>query len=148
MFPKAEPRETLRFKRNKINGFLRDQSLRDWQNVRAKRRFCYIKVLFHILHFIKTGAKKIVCYTEDFGSLYRSSTVAGKCEAGNSLNLAVMTVVSQHSQLTVHCYPLTSQILQCCLLSDFGRKKLQCYMSCDLKVTKRAHAIGEKFPAI
>ena len=66
MFPKAEPRETLRFKRNKINGFLRDQSLRDWQNVRAKRRFCYIKVLFHILHFIKTGAKKIVCYTEDF----------------------------------------------------------------------------------
>ena len=42
------------------------------------------------------------------GSLYRSSTVAGKCEAGNSLNLAVMTVVSQHSQLTVHCYPLTS----------------------------------------
>ena len=31
-----------------------------------------------------------------------------KFEAGNSINLAVTVVVSQHLQGTVHCYPLTS----------------------------------------
>ena len=27
---------------------------------------------------------------------------------GNSLKLAVLAVVGQHSRVTVHCYPLTS----------------------------------------
>ena len=33
--------------------------------------------------------------------------------AGNSLNLAVTAVVGQHSRVTVHCYSLTSKMLQC-----------------------------------
>ena len=36
--------------------------------------------------------------------------IAGNFEAGNSLNLAVMAFVGQHSRVTVHCYPLTSKI--------------------------------------
>ena len=32
----------------------------------------------------------------------------GNSEAGNSLNLSVMAVVSQHLRVTVQCYPLTS----------------------------------------
>ena len=35
--------------------------------------------------------------------------IAGKFEAGNSLNLALTAVVGQHSRVTVHCYPLTSK---------------------------------------
>ena len=34
--------------------------------------------------------------------------IAGNFEAENSLNLALMAVVGQHSRVTVHCYPLTS----------------------------------------
>ena len=34
--------------------------------------------------------------------------IAGNLEAGNSLSLAVMAVVNQHSWVTVHCCPLTS----------------------------------------
>ena len=40
-------------------------------------------------------ANSLICY------------VAGNFEAVNSLNLAAMVVVSQHWQVTVHCYPLT-----------------------------------------
>ena len=103
-----------------------------------KGGFVISRFFFIYCILLKLGQRKsfVILRTSLYrGSLYRSSTVAGKCEAGNSLNLAVMTVVSQHSQLTVHCYPLTSQILQCCLLSNFGRKKLHCQMSCDLEVT-------------
>ena len=39
---------------------------------------------------------KVICY------------MAGNFEAGNSLNIIVMVVVGQHSQVTVHCYPLMS----------------------------------------
>ena len=53
--------------------------------------------------------------------------------AGNSLNLAVTAIVGQRSQVTVHCYPLTSWILQCCPLRDFGGKQFYCWMSYDLE---------------
>ena len=33
--------------------------------------------------------------------------------------LRVTAVIGQHSRVTVHCYPLTSYILQCCPLRDF-----------------------------
>ena len=46
-----------------------------------------------------------------------------------------MAVIGQHLQVTVYCYPLTSQILQCCPLRDFGRKQFHCQISCDLEVT-------------
>ena len=42
--------------------------------------------------------------------------------AGNSLHLAVTAVVGQHWRLTVHCYPLTSQILQCSLPTQRFRR--------------------------
>ena len=42
--------------------------------------------------------KNVICY------------IAGNFEAGNSLNLAVWAVISQHSRVTLYCYPLTSQI--------------------------------------
>ena len=34
--------------------------------------------------------------------------IAGNFEAENSLNLAVTEVISQHSRVTLHCYPRTS----------------------------------------
>jgi len=37
---------------------------RDWQNVFAITRFCYIEVLFHIFYYY--WGKEIVRYTEDF----------------------------------------------------------------------------------
>ena len=40
--------------------------------------------------------KYVICY------------IAGNFKAGNSLNLAVTAVISQHSRVTLHCYPLTS----------------------------------------
>ena len=50
---------------------------RDWQNLFAITRFCYIEVLFHVLPLL--GVKKIVCYTEDLNlertSLYGGSTL-------------------------------------------------------------------------
>ena len=50
---------------------------RDWQNLFAITRFCYIEVLFHVLLLL--GVKKIVCYTEDLNlertSLYGGSTL-------------------------------------------------------------------------
>ena len=36
---------------------------------------------------------KVICY------------MAGNFEAENSLDITVMVVVGQHSQVTVHCYP-------------------------------------------
>ena len=41
-------------------------------------------------------------------SLQLSCFIAENFEAGSALNLAVTAVVGQHSQVTVHCYPLTS----------------------------------------
>ena len=76
-----------------------------------KGGFVISRFFFIYCILLKLGQRKsfVILRTSLYrGSLYRSSTVAGKCEAGNSLNLAVMTVVSQHSQLTVHCYPLMS----------------------------------------
>ena len=68
--------------------------------------------------------------------------------AGNLLNLAVTAVVGQHSRATEHCYPLTSYILQCCSLRDFGVKQFHCQMSCDLEVTNESRpAVKKKFPA-
>ena len=61
--------------------------------------------------------------------------VAGNFEAENSLIHVVTMVIGQHSRVTVHYYPLTSQILQCCLHRDFGVKHYHCKMSCDLEVT-------------
>ena len=53
--------------------------------------------------------------------------IARNFEAGNSLNLATLAVVGQHSWITLHCYPLTSWIfLQCCPLRDFGGKQFHC----------------------
>ena len=52
--------------------------------------------------------------------------IAGNFEAGNSLNLAVTAFVGQHSRVTVHCYPLTLKIFQCCPLRDFGGKRFHC----------------------
>ena len=42
---------------------------RDWQNLFALIRFCYIKVLFYIFTF--TGLEKIVHYTKITTLLYR-----------------------------------------------------------------------------
>ena len=39
---------------------------RDWQNLFAITRFCYIEVLFHNLYFTITGVNKIILYTKDF----------------------------------------------------------------------------------
>ena len=64
--------------------------------------------------------------------------MAGNFEAGNSINITVTVVVGQHSRVTAHCYPLMSQILQQCLLRDFGTKQFHCQMSCDLKVTNES----------
>ena len=55
--------------------------------------------------------------------------------AKNSLNLTETLAVSQNQQVTVHCYPLASQILLCCPLRDFGGKQFHYQMSCDLEVT-------------
>ena len=41
-------------------------------------------------------------------SLEVNCYIAGNFEAGNSLNLTVMAVISQHSWVAVHCYPLMS----------------------------------------
>ena len=41
------------------------------------------------------------------------------CTFTCSLCSRAVAVVGQHSRVTVHCYPLTSQILQCCPLRDF-----------------------------
>ena len=45
---------------------------------------------------------------------------------------------------TVHCHPLTSLILQCCPLRDFGGKQFHCLMSCDLEVTNESARCWEK----
>ena len=37
--------------------------------------------------------------------------IAGNFEAGNSLNLALTAVIGQQSEVTVHCYPLTSDFV-------------------------------------
>ena len=39
-------------------------------------------------------------------SIYGYCYIAGKFEAGNSLNLTVTAVVGKHLWVTVHCYPL------------------------------------------
>ena len=63
-------------------------------------------------------------------------------------DLAVKAVVGQHSPVTVRRYPLTSKILHCCPLRDFGEKQFHCSMSFDLEVTdERAHW-WETIPAI
>ena len=75
--------------------------------------------------------------------------MAVNSDAGNSFNLAVTAVVSQHSRVTVQCYPLTSKILQCCPLRDFlmGNSFIvRCHVTS--KKPMRARAVGKKFPAI
>ena len=47
--------------------------------------------------------------------------IAGNFEAENLLNVTVTAVVGQHSQVSVHCYPL-----QFCLLRYFGGKQFHC----------------------
>ena len=57
------------------------------------------------------------------------TAVAGDFVAGNSLNLAVMVVVSQHTQVgnsTLSCYPNIIDFAIYCPLRDFGRKKIHC----------------------
>ena len=70
--------------------------------------------------------------------------IAGNFEARNSLNLAVTALISQRSLVTVHCYTLTSSILQCCPLRYFGGKQFHCYMSCDLEVTNESAHCWQK----
>ena len=47
-------------------------------------------------------------------------------------------------RVIVHCYPLTSQILQRCPLRDFGGKQFHCQMSCDLEVTNESACCQEE----
>ena len=70
--------------------------------------------------------------------------IAGNFAVGNSLNLAVMAVNSQHSWVTVHCCPLTSSFLQCCPLRDFGGKQFHFWSSCDLEVTNESARYWEE----
>ena len=67
--------------------------------------------------------------------------VAGNFEAENSLILVVTMVIRQHWRVTVHYYPLTSQILQCCLLRDFGANQFHSKMSCDLEVLNQWESV-------
>ena len=64
--------------------------------------------------------------------------IAGNFEVGNLLNL---TVVGQHSQVKVHCYPTPPDVIDAmlyCPLRDFGGKQFHCKMSRDLEVTKKS----------
>ena len=57
-----------------------------------------IEILGNKLTLSRGTSRKVICY------------ISGNFEAGNSLDLAVTAVVVQHSRITVHCYPLSSQI--------------------------------------
>ena len=50
----------------------------------------------------------------------------------------------QHPWITVHCYSLMSQILQCCPFRYFGGKQFHCQMSCELEVTNETARCWEK----
>ena len=77
-------------------------------------QFCFPRISMFPEAKPRKTSRFVICY------------IAGNFEAGNSLNLAVTAVVGQHSRVTVHCYPLTSYILQCCSLRDFGVKQFHC----------------------
>ena len=64
-------------------------------------QFCFPRISMFPEAKPRKTSRFVICY------------IAGNFEAGNSLNLAVTEVVGQHSRVTVHCYPLTSYILQC-----------------------------------
>ena len=44
--------------------------------------------------------------------------IAGNFEAGNSLNLAIMAAIGQHSQVTLHCLLLSPDVINCTVLSS------------------------------
>ena len=74
--------------------------------------------------------------------------MARNFEAGNSFNLAVTAVVSQHSRVTVECYPLTSKICNVVRSEILAGNSfiVRCHVTS--KKPMRARAVGKKFPAI
>ena len=82
-------------------------------------------------------ANSLICYT------------AGNFEAVNSLNLAVMMVVSQHWQVNSALLPSDVIVFAMSPLRDFGGKQFHCLMSCDLEVTNNSmHCWEKNFPVI
>ena len=77
-------------------------------------------------------ANSLICYT------------AGNFEAVNSLNLAVMVVVSQHWQVNSALLPSDVIVFAMSPLRDFGGKQFHCLMSCDLEVTNNSTHCWEK----
>ena len=73
-------------------------------------QFCFPRISMFPEAKPRKTSRFVICY------------IAGDFEAGNSLNLAVTAVVDQHSRVTVHCYPLTSYILQLLLAQRFWRE--------------------------
>ena len=95
--------------------------------------------------------KKFILFPENLNvslgcpSLQMICYIAGNFEAGNSLNLAVTELVGQHSQVTVHCYPLTSQSFAMLPAERFWRETVS-LVSCHvtLKRPMRAQAVGKR----
>ena len=122
-FPKAEPRETLRFEENKISCFPRDQSLS------------------HLLYSTTKAVEEAMWKKiKSWKTRWQSNTTSHHLQSHSSVHVQQR---STYSRVTVHSYPLTSQILQCCPLRDFWRQFL--LLDVTSKLPMRARAVPGKF---